>query len=127
LFLLVHYLVALAGIWCLLRNRGLGLAASAVGSLTFVIGGYLVSMLNVTNHLQGGVWAPWVLLLWMRYVAAPSVPRILALTFVLAVQLLGGAPERLLMTLALLAAWTLYHLFGRWAAILHHSIVLAAA
>jgi len=115
LFLLAHYLIALGGIWCLLRSRDLGLAASAIGSLTFVVGGYLVSMLNVTNHLQSGVWAPWVMFLWIRYVATGRTSLLLTLTLVVAAQLLGGSPESLLMTLTLVAFWTLYHYSSRWA------------
>ncbi len=71
-------------------------------------------MLNVTNHLQSSVWAPWVMLLWIRYVATGRTPLLLALTLVVAVQLLGGSPESLLMTLTLVAFWTLYHCASRW-------------
>lgn len=127
LFVLFHYAVALTGIWLLLRDRDLGLAASAVGSLTFVIGGYLVSMLNVTNHLQGAVWAPWLLLVYRRYVAAPTLSRFLLLAFFLAIQLLGGSPESQLMTLFVLFAWVFFQLFGRWRAMLSCSLALAAA
>src|SRR5262245_15865215 len=57
-FLLAQYLVALTGAWIWLRDRDLSLSATAVGSAIFTLGGYLASVLNLTNHLQGGVWAP---------------------------------------------------------------------
>src|SRR5205823_14422401 len=70
LFLLAHYYIALVGAWAFLRDRSLSRAACGIGSLTFVLGGYLVSMLPETNHLQGSVWVPWVLLFWARYTRA---------------------------------------------------------
>src|SRR5688572_24424128 len=45
LFLIFHYYLAFAGMLFLLHARGLGAAAAGVGGLTFVIGGFMVSML----------------------------------------------------------------------------------
>ena len=58
----------MGGFWLYLHDRELPLAATVIGTLTFFLGGYLVSMLNVTNNLQASVWTPWVLLFWRRYV-----------------------------------------------------------
>lgn len=127
LFLFLHYLIALGGIWRVLRHRSLSLTASAVGSLTFVIGGYLVSTMNLTNHLQGAVWSPWVLLLWMLNAGAPSARRFLSLTFLLTIQLLGGSPECVLMTLVLLVSWSVHRAWPNWRAMLRPVFTLTAA
>jgi hypothetical protein len=113
IFLFAHYLVALTGTWMWLRDRELSIPAAAVGTAIFTLGGYLVSVLNLTNHLQGGVWAPWVLFLWCHYVRVQSPRTALVLVIVLSVQLLGGSPESLLMTLAVVAAWTSYERLPR--------------
>jgi Bacterial membrane protein YfhO len=114
-FLLAHYLIAISGFWILLRGRGVSRASAMIGALTFALGGYLVSMLSVTNGLQSSAWSPWALALWMQRVEdRPRHPgRGVALTLVLALQLLGGAPEVLLMTLLLMGGWTLYRTLRR--------------
>src|SRR5437867_3165770 len=59
LFLLAHYAAAVLGFWFFLRERRLSVAATSIGALAFVIGGYLVSLMNLTNHLQAAAWSPW--------------------------------------------------------------------
>jgi hypothetical protein len=112
-FLLAHYAVALVGMWRLLRYRAMSVSATAVGSLVFVLGGYLVSMLNVTNHLQAAVWTPWLIVAWARYRDTGELRRWLTFIVLAAVQVLAGAPEVLLMTIAVLASWTAYSCFPR--------------
>jgi hypothetical protein len=127
LFLFVHFLIALGGILLLLRGRGLSLAATAVGSLTFVLGGYLVSMINVTNHLQAAAWVPWVLYAWFRFAEAPSLRRFAALAAALALECLGGAPETLILTVVLAAAWAVWTRLPRVTEVVRLGFGLAAA
>ncbi|MET0154251.1 MAG: hypothetical protein ABW298_16800 [Candidatus Binatia bacterium] len=109
LFLLAHYLLGTAGMWGFLRQIGLGPAAAGLGSLVFGIGGFMVSLMSLTNHLQGSSWAPWALFFWHRYCAAPSLGPWVGLTVVGAIQLLAGSPEILLLTALMVLAST----FGR--------------
>ena len=44
---LSHYVIALLGMRRFLEIRGLGWASTAFGSLTFVLGGYTISLLNM--------------------------------------------------------------------------------
>jgi hypothetical protein len=113
LFLLAHYAVALIGMWRLLRYRGMSVPSTAVGSLSFVIGGYLVSMLNVTNHLQAAVWTPWLIAAWARYRDTGEVRLWLIFVALAAVQVLAGAPEVVLMTTTVLISWTANSCFLR--------------
>jgi hypothetical protein len=106
LFVLLHFVMALAGFWLLSRGRGLSVAAASVGCLTFTLGGYLVSMVNLTSHLQTAVWAPWALFYWQRSTERGRTSDFAAFTLVVTGSLLAGAPEVLLMMVGLLAAWT---------------------
>jgi Bacterial membrane protein YfhO len=132
-FLLAHFAAAAAGFWMLSRERGLAAAPSAVGSLTFALGGYLVSMVSLTNHLQAAVWMPWALFFWMRYERRGRFRDLACLSLTLAVFVLAGAPELLFMMLAVLAAWTLFQARGplfarlRLEAVLVSAIVVALA
>ena len=104
LFLFAHYWIALGGTFLWLRRRELTVTAAAVGSLTFVLGGYLVSMLTLSNNLQSAAWTPWILLCWENIEREGGFFPSVSLVLVLACQLLGGAPEIFLMTLFALAA-----------------------
>jgi len=108
LYLVAHYLVAMSGMWALLRRRGLGLLAASVGGITFALGGDLVSMMNLTNHLQGAVWSPWVLLAAMRLFKRPGPRSLVVFSLAIVLQLLAGSPETLLMTLTIVFAWAAY-------------------
>ncbi len=114
LFLLSHYLIALFGMWRLLASgRGLGWASAALGSLTFALGGYMVSLLNIPKELHGATWLPWALLFWMQWLRR-GAGRDFALTaVVLALQILGGAVETMLMTVALLTGLTVLQATAR--------------
>jgi hypothetical protein len=107
-FLVAHYLIALCGTWLFVRRRGLGPGAAAVGALTFALGGYLVSVMNLTNHAQGAAWAPWVLLAVTHHADQRGLGTFLLLSLALALQLLAGSAEALLMTLAVGLAWAAY-------------------
>ena len=126
LFLLLHFVCAATGFWCFSRWRGLGANAAALGALSFTLGGYLVSMVSLTNHLQGAVWIPWVSLFWMRY-ASERHRRDLALFVVsFALELLAGSPETALMISALLVAWTILVTPRGWIGRLHLAATFVA-
>ena len=102
LYLLSHYVVALIGMSKFLETRGLGPVASALGGLTFVVAGFTISLLNTTKELHGVAWLPWALFFWQRWLGR-GTRRDLALTMIaVALQILGGSVETMLMTLALL-------------------------
>ncbi|MET0154248.1 MAG: YfhO family protein, partial [Candidatus Binatia bacterium] len=106
-----HYVIAIIGFWLLSRVRGLSQTAAVIGALTFALGGFLVSTLSTTNNLQTCAWAPWAVAQWMRRVEGPAARRHVfdaQLALVLALQILGGAPEVLFLTLFLMGAWTVY-------------------
>ncbi len=103
LFLLAHYAIALLGAWCWLRGRGFETVAASIGAGVFSLGGYLVSLLSLTNHLQAAAWTPWVL-----YASARLVRRVrpidgVLLVIAVSLQFLGGSPENLLLTVLVAA------------------------
>jgi Bacterial membrane protein YfhO len=114
LFLFAHYVIALLGAWAWLRGRDLGAIPAAIGSGVFTLGGYLVSLLNLTNHLQAAVWAPWVLFCWERFATRARTRDFLWLVAVLSMELLGGSPETFLLTLLVVTVWTAYHCSAAW-------------
>ncbi len=109
LFLLAHYLIGAAGMWAFLREVGVRAAAAGLGSLVFALGGFTVSLMSLTNHLQAAAWAPLALFFWHRYCATPSLGPWVGLTVVGAIQVLAGSPEIFLLTALVVLASTFSH------------------
>ena len=101
----LHYPLAGAGCFLLLRRWGRSPAASWVGAAAFMMGGYLVSIGNFPNNLQTVAWIPWLFLSWDRVLEQPSAGRLGVFAGLCAVAFLGGEPQML----ALGLAWVLAH------------------
>ncbi|MDX1577441.1 MAG: hypothetical protein R3266_03110, partial [Gemmatimonadota bacterium] len=93
----------------LCRRLGLGSPAAYVGAVTWMLGGYFASLLNLLNALQGAAWAPG--LAWAALRAAErSTPGAWAgLVVVGCLAVLAGEPQSMLLaglvTLVILALW----------------------
>lgn len=107
LFLAFHLFVAGTGMASYLERRsGLRREVAVFGGTVFAFGGYLTSLVPLTNQLQVAAWLPWVLLAAAELLSTGRRRSFLALTLLLALQLLGGAPEATLLTLGAVAAVT---------------------
>lgn len=127
LFLAFHLWIAGWGMAHYLeRHHGLGTGAAAFGGLVFALGGFLISLVSLANQLVVAAWLPWVLAASEELVRTASGRSFLRLTLVIALQALGGAPEALLLTIALAGAVTAREIWqgrGRW----EHSLGILGA
>ncbi len=105
LFLALH--LAIAG-WGMTRYLGrrchLEPPQALLGGVVFAFGGFVTSLVPLTNQLEVAAWLPWTLLAGEELVASGRWRRFFQLTILVSLQALGGAPEALLLTLLLLAA-----------------------
>jgi hypothetical protein len=103
LFLAFH--LAMAG-WGMARylevRRGLGAGEALFGGVVFASGGFLVSLIPLTNQLEVAAWLPWLLLAGEELVASGARRWFFALLALVSLQALGGAPEALVASLLLL-------------------------
>ena len=105
LYLAFH--VAIAGVGTsryLERVAGLPPLAAIFGGIVFAFGGFLFSLVSLTNQLAAAAWLPWVLLAAERLWSAPRAAAFVALALLASLQLLAGAPEVVILTGALVAA-----------------------
>jgi hypothetical protein len=102
--LAVHHALATAGLFALLRSRGVVPAAAALGGVLFGFGGMLVSSDNMINALQSAAWAPWTVLAFDTWLARRGRAWLVATAAGLALTLLGGMPEAFLLEVLLFAA-----------------------
>jgi hypothetical protein len=103
LFLAFHFWVAAAGIDALLVRRGVTIEARLLGVTVYTFGGFLVST-AAWGHLAVAAWTPFAIVAAERLAEAPSAGRFGALVAVLAVEILGGAPETLAQSAFLIVA-----------------------
>lgn len=96
----LHYSLAAAGMYRLLRGSRLGRRAALLGGLVFAFGGFLLAHRAHLTMQHAGAWAPWVFWALRRYVfespsttavrAGGQVGRLVLAAFILAMQSLAG-------------------------------------
>jgi hypothetical protein len=105
IFLAFHLWIAGWGMARYLESRcGVARGAAAFGGLVFCLGGFLTSLVSLTNQLVVAAWMPWALAAAEEVAAAGGRRAFSRLTLVFVLQALGGAPEALLLTVALVGA-----------------------
>jgi hypothetical protein len=104
LFLAGQVVWTAAGAWLCLRASGLPRLAALTGALVWALGGGLVSLANVANHLSAAAWLPWVLWAWSR----PRSPgaRVAWSSLAMAPVFLAGSPEMAALVAAALLVWS---------------------
>lgn len=132
LFLAFHLFVAAAGMTrFLVRRLGVERSAALLGGVVFAFGGFVASLLPLTNQLEVAAWAPWTIDAAEELAQRGGGAVFLRLTLFLVLGVLGGAPEAFLLTLVLLGARLLPALLRsetrRCAAAAGGAVILAVA
>jgi hypothetical protein len=107
LHILLHFAIAITGMFLLLRRLGTSIAAAAFGSIAFVFCGSYVSLSSKLPILFSISWLPLALWLLMRFVESRTAARLLPLAAVLAMQWILGEPTTAMQTWAIIAGWAL--------------------
>jgi len=110
-FAVSHALLAATGVYALGLALGLSRAASFTSGALFLASGPFQSTLSHTVHFTGAAWMPWLLWAAMRALQRLDRGAALALGGVLAMQVLTGSGDLLIMSAfvaaPLFAAWLL--------------------
>jgi hypothetical protein len=107
LHILLHFAIAMAGMFLLLRRLGTSIAAAAFGSIAFVFCGSYASLSSKLPILFSISWLPLALWLLMRFFESRTAVRLLPLAAVLAMQWIVGEPTVVMQTWAIIAGWSL--------------------
>ncbi len=100
LFFVFHYAWTTVGAFLLLRALGTSRGAAGLGALVWGLGGPLVSLGHLLNHLMAISWLPWVLWGWAR--TDDTRTRVLSSSLLLTAALLTGSPEMAILIAGLL-------------------------
>jgi hypothetical protein len=107
LHLLVHFYIGAIGMYAFVRSRGRSIPAAWLAAVSFAMGGYFLSLVNLAPILFVVAWMPVIFLFARRFFLAPN-PRDFALaTLFLGIQFFAGEPVSLLMTWILVGFYAL--------------------
>lgn len=110
LHIVLHFLIAAAGAFFLIRGLGVKPLPSAIGAAAFVFSGPYLSLSAKLPILFAVSWMPLVLLLVKRLLEAPSMRRLFAAAAVAGVQLIIGEPTMVMLTWGVIGAYALYRI-----------------
>ncbi|MBI1911496.1 MAG: YfhO family protein [Deltaproteobacteria bacterium] len=100
--IIIHFFLAGAFTFLLLRELKASYAASLISAVAFMLSGYLFSVHNVMSTLFSVAWVPLLILLYLRALTRASVFYSVMTGLVLAVMFTGGGIEVLFGSLGLL-------------------------
>jgi len=107
LHIVLHFAIAMAGMFLLLRRLGISIAAAAFGSIAFVFCGSYASLSSKLPILFSISWLPLALWLLMRFMESRTAARLLPLSAVLAMQWILGEPTGVMQTWAIIGGYSL--------------------
>jgi hypothetical protein len=107
LHILLHFAIAMTGMFLLLRRLGISITAAAFGSIAFLFCGSYASLSSKLPILFSISWLPLALWLLMRFVESRTAARLLPLAAVLAMQWIVGEPTVAMQTWAIIGGYSL--------------------
>jgi len=129
LYVVGHFVLSAAGFYLLCRRLALSPAAGLAAAAVWILGGPMLSLVQLWSHMAGAAWLPWVLLAADRAFASGRPSAALPWGLALTAQVLVGAPETLIATGLLSCGMALRHVHrgaGGWP-LLRVALVAAAA
>ena len=105
LFIVGHFYLSGIFMYLLLRDWGIGKAASLVAALTYTFNGYMLSI-DIFTHLTSACWTPLIFLFYNRAINSGKLSYIILTAISLSLQFLGEKPGILYSTLIVLILFT---------------------
>lgn len=110
LYAFAHVLFAGLGAFVLARRLGVSTGGGLLAGALFLLGGPLLSVTNLWQHLAGAAWVPWVLAAGDAALERPAVGRTAAWGGAVALQMLTGSLDYVLLGGLAQAVLALRHL-----------------
>ena len=104
LFVVLHYLIAGGAFFVLMREWKLSSMAATLGSVSFMLSGYLLSLSNVLNFLPGAAWLPLGVAFFIRALEKAEWRWVFPVGVVLALEAVTD-PQNVYFSVCLMALW----------------------
>ncbi len=112
--IILHFVFAAFSTYLFLRYLKASWLASFVGGAVFMLSGYLLAVHSLITHLLAVPWFPLVLLSYLRYFDNKKRRHLVYTAIFLAMEFLAGAPEIVLMTVLVLAVFSVREAALSW-------------
>ncbi|PQO42730.1 hypothetical protein [Blastopirellula marina] len=103
MYVLVHYLIAYAGIYLAVRTWNGSQAGAVLAAVVYTFGGPLLSYHSNIIFLVGASWLPWAIWFGWSLARRPALVSGIGLAFCLAMMVLGGDPQLAFHTMMMLS------------------------
>lgn len=113
LLAILHYLIASAGVYLLLRSLGAGRTGAVAGGLLFAYGGFFVAHLGHYSMISAAAWIPWLFWATGRLFDRPTWPSAAVLAILTFLMTSGGHQQTLLFGLSGVGLWWLFLTFSQ--------------
>jgi hypothetical protein len=107
--IILNFFLAGFFFYLLARDFKLKVGSSLLGSLIFLLSGYILSLGNLYNALATTAWLPFTFLLFRRGLRQRSWLNLMGASLSLTIQFFGGEPVTLALTLLLLFIYSFFH------------------
>lgn len=107
-FLIGHIFLGGFFFFLMMRSFKYGRAASLISGLSFMLGGYLISVVNLSTTLGSVIWVPLVLLFLDRLLKVKNWLNVLLTALSLVLLCLGGNPDYFYPTVCLMILYALW-------------------
>ncbi|HOW54473.1 MAG TPA: YfhO family protein [Syntrophorhabdaceae bacterium] len=97
-----HFAFCGVSLYIFLKYQRASFFAALTGGVVMLLSGYLLSVHNLITHLFAVPWFPLVLLFYLKFIDTGRKKNIVYASICIALQLIAGAPEIVLMTLLVL-------------------------
>ncbi len=92
-FIILHYLVAMLGVWRLARGLGIGQWGGALGGIVYALCALMVTHAMHHNMIYHEAWFPWIVHFFYQGITRRSIFHSLVAGLLLGVMMLGGHPQ----------------------------------
>ena len=113
LLAILHYLIASAGVYLLLRWLGAGRIGAVAGGLLFAYGGFFVAHLGHYSMISAAAWLPWLFWATGRLTDRPTWPGAALLAVLTFLMASGGHQQTLLFGLVGMGLWWMFLMASR--------------
>jgi hypothetical protein len=109
-FIIFHVFLGGLFFYLLMRDLKFNHISSCISGISFMFGGYLIAVINLTTTLAAAIWFPLVFLFYNRALNNKKLLELLLSSIFLGFMFLGGEPTPMYATIFILGVYSVLHM-----------------
>jgi hypothetical protein len=110
LFLVLHIFLGGLFFYIMMRELDFSVISGLVSAVTFMFGGYLISVINLSTTLSSVIWFPLVFVFFRRAILQGRLINTALASVFLGFMFLGGEPTPMYAAVFLLGLYSIFHI-----------------